>query len=404
MSVGIAVLNKSGIAIAADSATTMGERLAIYNSAEKVFHVSAKHPLVLLKYGTVLFMRVPNEMIIKQFGQYLDKVEPLKTLKDYKDSFIRFIEQPSSLFNFASAEENLLDRELYNMLSDFNWYFHNRHTDIPDHQKRIEACLNSLTESQQHVKLMDNYDVRDYLEIHHQGFIKNFIKEHKINNIFFTAKQVESLYRIYLDYHHRLNQVICGFAFNGYGKNDLYPTTFTIQMYGLMQGKLKYAIAKDASISDKYPRSIMTFAQDVAIHTYLDGIDPEINYEIQQLYINFVSQKIDNLPQTFSDKQKDYLRTTIFDSHFYDHIYERINDITRVNWGKTYDAVETLPEEELVKFAEFLVDLCSFKSKYSLDKQLNMTVGGPADVVLITKSDGVLWYKKKNQGFFRVQP
>jgi hypothetical protein len=32
-----------------------------------------------------------------------------------------------------------------------------------------------------------------------------------------------------------------------------------------------------------------------------------------------------------------------------------------------------------------------------------MTVGGPADVVLITKSDGVLWYKKKNQEFFRVK-
>ncbi len=403
MSVGISVLNKSGIAIAADSATTMGERLAIYNSAEKVFHVSEKHPIVILKYGTVLFMNIPNEIIIKQFGQYLNQFEPFSKFHDYCDAFIKFIETASPMFNFKHSEEDLIDRELFNMIRDISWYFNNRNQNIDNHQKRLEESFKNFTEAHEFGTQTPNYDVTDYLQLHYQTFIKNYLKEIKFDNILLTNYQIDTFYQYFLHYHHVLTNVICGLAFNGYGKDDLYPSTTTLELFGVMNHKLKYSIVKEAHISDKYPRAIKTFAQDLAIHTYLDGIDPEVNYDIQQLYQNFVNEKIETLPKIFNDKQKKILIDHIFDSKATEYLYDQVYEITRVNWGKTYGAVEILPEEELVKFAEFLVDLCSFKSKYSLDKQLNMTVGGPADVVLITKSDGVLWYKKKNQEFFRVK-
>ena len=40
MSAGICIMNKNAIALAADSAVTVGNHLAIHNSANKLFNVS----------------------------------------------------------------------------------------------------------------------------------------------------------------------------------------------------------------------------------------------------------------------------------------------------------------------------------------------------------------------------
>ena len=52
-----------------------------------------------------------------------------------------------------------------------------------------------------------------------------------------------------------------------------------------------------------------------------------------------------------------------------------------------------LPADELAVMAETLVSLTSFKRKMSMDVE---TVGGPIDVVIISKGDGFVWIKRKH--------
>ena len=75
----------------------------------------------------------------------------------------------------------------------------------------------------------------------------------------------------------------------------------------------------------------------------------------------------------FNKKLQDYRRTY--------HINPIIN------------AVSFLPKDELAAMAESLVNLTSFKRKISLDAE---TVGGPIDVVVISKGDGFIWIKRKH--------
>lgn len=52
MSAGVCIMNKTAIALAADSAVTIGEHLAIHNSANKLFALSKTVPI-----GAVIYSR-----------------------------------------------------------------------------------------------------------------------------------------------------------------------------------------------------------------------------------------------------------------------------------------------------------------------------------------------------------
>jgi len=57
------------------------------------------------------------------------------------------------------------------------------------------------------------------------------------------------------------------------------------------------------------------------------------------------------------------------------------------------DVVEAMPKSELASLAEALVNLTSLKRKVSLDVE---TVGGPVDVAVISKGDGLIWIQRKH--------
>ena len=65
----VAVMNKRGIALAADSAVTLGDGKKIYQSAEKLFSLSPTIPVAIMTYGSADMMGVPWETIIKIYAK-----------------------------------------------------------------------------------------------------------------------------------------------------------------------------------------------------------------------------------------------------------------------------------------------------------------------------------------------
>lgn len=54
--------------------------------------------------------------------------------------------------------------------------------------------------------------------------------------------------------------------------------------------------------------------------------------------------------------------------------------------------VERLPKDGLAEMAETLINLTSFKRRITSQSE---TVGGPTDVAIISKKDGLVWVKYK---------
>lgn len=52
----VVVMNQRGIALAADSAVTLGDGRKIYHSAEKLFPLSASSSVGIMTYGNTDFM------------------------------------------------------------------------------------------------------------------------------------------------------------------------------------------------------------------------------------------------------------------------------------------------------------------------------------------------------------
>jgi hypothetical protein len=75
MTAEIAVLNRSAVALAADSAVTIGggaERSPkIFNTVNKLFTLSKYHPVGIMVYGSAQILGVPWETIIKIYRKRL---------------------------------------------------------------------------------------------------------------------------------------------------------------------------------------------------------------------------------------------------------------------------------------------------------------------------------------------
>jgi len=57
------------------------------------------------------------------------------------------------------------------------------------------------------------------------------------------------------------------------------------------------------------------------------------------------------------------------------------------------DVLRTAPKEVLAELAESLVSITSLRQRVSGDLE---TVGGPVDVALISKGEGLIWIKRKH--------
>jgi len=89
MTAEVAILNRNAVAIAADSAVTVGTdsgNSKVYNSVNKIFGFSRKHPVGIMIYNNADFMGILWETIIKECRDQLED-DNLETIKDYGKDF-----------------------------------------------------------------------------------------------------------------------------------------------------------------------------------------------------------------------------------------------------------------------------------------------------------------------------
>ena len=97
MTAEIAILNKSGIVLASDSASTIGDN-KVYNSARKLFTLSSNHSVGIMVYGNGEFMETPWDIIIGEYRKYIGNTKQSK-IEDYANSFVEYLRTNKFLKN-----------------------------------------------------------------------------------------------------------------------------------------------------------------------------------------------------------------------------------------------------------------------------------------------------------------
>ena len=103
MTAEIAVINKSAVALAADSAVTITNpngKTKIYNGAEKLFALTKYHPVGIMVFGSGTLCRVPWEVVIKEYRKTLGE-RCFATLDEYTEDFFQFLEQADKLIPYT---------------------------------------------------------------------------------------------------------------------------------------------------------------------------------------------------------------------------------------------------------------------------------------------------------------
>ena len=420
----LGILNKQAVAIAADSAVTVGgpENHKIFNRANKVFTLSKRHPVGIMLYNSASFMVTPWETIIKVYRSKLGDTS-FATLKEYQNNFLEFL----SSKNFFTYEEmqrtyftsfavNIIDSTVNEIAKNNRGLFGDPNEESKKHfisllEQQMQTLKGSWQSNRNICPEFEKYNFEAF-KLFSDIVFEQIISDRFTDNGLLlpdTLKELikESVFSILISKENISNH--SGLVFVGFGEDEIYPQLIPINISMVFDNKLRYYVDEEncASISDTNGGAVMPFAQIDVIHTILSGIDPELD----KTYLNNFGklfEKYNNLILNAIGMNNPLLVEQIksIDPKILLEEYKSMNQlILRENYfSPLLNAVSQLSKEDLAEMAESLIYLTYLKRRITNAQE---SVGGPVDVAIISKGDGFIWIKRKhyfkpelNQFFF----
>lgn len=400
MTAEIGVLNTIGVALAADSAVTIGSS-KVFNSADKLFSLSKHHPIGIMIYGNAEFMGVPWETVIKMYRKKLGN-SVYGSLQEYCDDFFQFVKNDKRFYD-VRYERILISRKFTQFLENIlNWINYT----VPeiwkvDPKKEYimqmiygEALyhFNRLEITENNPGFDDTY--YDSFKSQYSEVIEQVVQS--MINLDIDVETMEVFTKLAAclvmkdDYSNETGIVIAGF-----GDNEIFPGLKSYAVEGIFNGVLKYKDEYDVKIDATQSAAIVPFAQQEMVHSFLTGIDPDLKRQVVGLIERITRvypEVVDNQIVNLNPQQKEGLFNfgSVLLKEF-NHNVEKM--ISERFFSPIIDTVASFPKEELAAMAEALVNLTSIKRKMSFQTE---TVGGPIDVAVISKGDGFIWIKRKH--------
>jgi hypothetical protein len=403
----IAILNKHGIALATDSAVTITgqNNQKVYNTANKLFSLSNFAPVGIMIYGSAQFLSVPWETIVKTYRKDLGE-STFDTVEDYCNNFIQYITN-----NEILGENFAYDRNLFITLSTYLKVVLNQVNHLiakyPEKDREpnliadlVENEVNRLQELMKSVPFNDGFD-SSFIE-ENIGSMNEVLDEVIGQNIFIPIKSivVEKLKNLLVtliakDFY---TSVSTGVVIAGYGDKEIFPSLYEFKFEGIFKGKLKYKLeSKERISSEESTASVKAFAQREMVFTFMEGIDPNLQEEVfQSLYSILLEEypKIisENLGIKMDASQEQHLG--MISNEIFNQVLSHVKQYQNEKYtGPIIDTIELMPKEEIATVAETLLNLASLKKRVTMDTE---SVGGPIDVAIISKNDGLIWIKRKH--------
>jgi hypothetical protein len=404
MSAEVLLMNKHGIALAADSAITIGNKKKIFNCGDKLFMLSKYHPIGMMIYNKTDFMGIPLEILIKNFRKKLDSTWP-KGIDEIKDDFInslKHLDQSNydiNLFITYAINDaiNLLEKLIRDLLPKAISYYNHNPVSIDDFGSYVN---NELEEGYNSYIQENNIDYYQNFTDNVEELKKEFLTRYKENvrsiaksrsddnyipHIFNDAENI--IIALCIDWFFRQygrKPYYAGIVIAGYGEDKLYPSCTSFKLYGIYHDEFIITDDEYFNINNDNIQYIKPFAQEDVMNCYINGIDDRFLSCIRDAIMSYIPPKdekeiSDIIKQDIIEKVKNAIGEKSY-KDFYNPFVQLIN---------------SMPKSELAMIAENLVNLTSFRRKVAYDELLSETVGGPIDVAVISRGDGFVWIKRK---------
>ena len=186
-----------------------------------------------------------------------------------------------------------------------------------------------------------------------------------------------------------------GIVIGGYGENQIYPAVTSYAISGYTGDDLRYypITSKSCDINSDRQAKIFAFAQSDMIDLFVNGI----NSDTQKFLNDYRDYMFYNIMKASNETSLIAAEKYIFNKDI-DLIRQKMqNDfdefISMAHTSPVMNMLGVLPKDELANMAETLINLTAFKRKMTASIE---SVGGPVDVAVISKGDGLVWMKRKH--------
>lgn len=394
MSAEVILMNKNGIAIAADSAVTIGNKTKIYNTADKMFMLSKYAPVGILIYNSASIMGIQLEIIIKQYRRKLGE-KTFQTLKEYCDDFMSYCIEFANNYSGEKIELEIINNQILNKCDEiFRIVLSMANKEVGKNSFKNDNELMEFINIKI-IEIVDRTNVEINDEVMDDLYYNNILSKLDTSNIIdFCSESYkinlkeETKKKIML----KLNDIIrnkkywdrsnfTGIAITGYGDNEIFPVCIQIETLGIINNKVLKLNENSFQITHEQNSQIIPLAQTDVMDEFFLGINNEINQIYVKKFKNGIASEKDE-----SVKNKIIQLNTSIEEEKNKLVNDRLMNIHR--------SLSFLPRDEMIYMAEGMINLTSFKRRLVLDN-FSETVGGPIDIAFISKGDGFIWIKRK---------
>lgn len=384
----IALLNKNGAALAADSAATVSNG-RIFNNSIKLFPLSEYFPVGIFIYDNAEFMRIPWETVIDHFKNFIIKNTSYNYLEDYKNAFIDYLK---NIDNHIKIDFNLYTALKISIKKSLDRSFKNENNinNIKEFKKN-EGKIKTVTSDEYFNKInLSELIPEEYKEKSEFDKLKEEDKDKK--DIYHLLKN---------DIRSFFENFESGLVIVGYGEKEFFPSLYEIKVVGKIENFFISEEINNVKVSNENEAYILPFAQKDFIDVLLNGFRTRVTKKINDIYKRQnsgtirLTEKILNNEGFSSDKVKKILT---MQSNNYEETYNFINEFSNrvLNIKKIAykNFISMLEKEHMCEFSENLIKLTYLQIKHSGKPKV---VGGPIDVAFISKTDGFTWIKQKKK-------
>lgn len=398
MTTEVAILNRRAVALAADSAFTVGR--AKVNTGNKLFSMSPASDIGVMFFGSADFLGVPWEVLIKTYRQELgDRCS--STVRDCCENFIKYITKDDFVTEFFESLSFKI------IITDALEMIERRIPKDTIPAKRDAVAKRIITKT--------NKSIRENIEEFETSISLKDYRENFLDDSFDLAKDILKVeFKGRPTYEKALSSFIyavlkrkiesdysSGIVFAGYGKSQIFPELVCYVVDGKFGDAFRVWEDKEnsANLNDGETNAqVIPFAQTDMSRIFMEGMAPNhkqflfntmnkvLDEKSKELVAKYVADADERVVETELQKRDNVEIIKGFSKAFKGYIEESMVD-------PVMGVISTLPKEELAAMAEALVEITSLRRK--VDSTL-ATVGGPTDVALISKGDGLIWIKRKH--------
>lgn len=399
----VLILNKRAIVIGADSAVTTsgGEHPRYSKSANKIFELSKHGNVAAAIYGSASLDGVPWEVALKLFRAHIDGAK-FNTLSEYGAALFAYLSSNNKLFPIEKRKSWIteqFDNAIKILLQEAQVYEEGIFdADVPPADRAVMWAGAAVKLDQ----LLSDRGIHPSLSQERLGEVITDLEiwVQRAAEQIAVVPILEGINPAQLaELGHRLRYCApfmvlgnTGVVVAGYGEDQIYPAYEQYEVLGHVGDELCHQKTSTYEVDRDGTAMIQPLAQTSMIDMFTDGFGSSLASIIGTQSRNAIGSVFERLAAAGIEVDP-ALAANITDSCHRSFTNEWKAENWKRNFHPLLSVIQSLSIPEMAHLAESLLGLESLKERVTSPSE---SVGGPIDVAAITKTEGLVWIKRKH--------